>query len=122
MERKPRRTRHALEPQCRRGLNSPRKGTVMRGRELLCRTCQRAQRGFTEANKGEKGPKLQERPACCPGTTVGLKSPGPETQFINIKRPEKSAEASRTKALSIADRSRICFASYEQINSVDECT
>jgi len=32
-------------------LNSPRKGTVMRGRELLCKNLPGCPRGITEANK-----------------------------------------------------------------------
>ena len=77
-------------------------------------------RGKQKSTRGTPG----ETPACVrPQTTVGLKSPGPETQFTKNQMPKKiNREASRTHALSIVDRSRICFASYEQINSIDECT
>lgn len=104
------------------GLEQPQKGTVMRGRELLCKNLPACPKGITEANKGKRTRETPGGGLPAARNTVGLKSPGPETQFLKHQTPRKiSREASRTKALSIADRSRICFASYEQINSVDEC-
>lgn len=47
----------------------------------------------------------------------------PRNTVHKNQTPRKiNRKSSRTHALSIVDRSRICFASYEQINSIDECT
>lgn len=75
------------------GLEQPQKGHRDAWEGAAVQEPASVPKGDYRGKQRKKDPRNSRREACLlPGTTVGLKSPGPETQFINIKRPEKSAE------------------------------
>lgn len=102
------RTEDMSDTQCRRG-NWPQKGHRDAWEGAAVQEPASVPKGITEANKGKGPEKLQEE-ACLLPEHVGAEIARPGNTVHKHQTPRKiSREASRTKALSIADRSRICF-------------